>query len=95
VGARPGRDAAGADGSLNDHQVALIYSLVLLVKTGSAADRPGEPRYSDVRDRGLESIAEELEEVRARGWRTCGAEARGRAAPRRRLIAYTVHTARS
>ncbi len=40
--------------SLNDHQVALIYSLVLMAlvgKTGSTADRPGEPQYSDVRDR--------------------------------------------
>lgn len=55
--------------ALNDHQVALIYSLVLLAlvqKTGSAADRPGEPRYRDVRDRWLEATAGDLEEVRAR-----------------------------
>jgi hypothetical protein len=53
--------------ALNDSQVALIYSLVLLAqvqKTGSAADRPGEPRYRDVRDRWLACTAEELEEVR-------------------------------
>jgi hypothetical protein len=52
--------------ALNDHQVALIYSLVLLAlvqKTGSTADRPGEPRYRDVRDRWLACTAEELEEV--------------------------------
>ncbi len=55
--------------ALNDNQVALIYSLVLLAlvqKTGSTADRPGEPPYSDVRDRWLACTAEELEEVRAR-----------------------------
>ncbi len=55
--------------SLNDHQVALIYSLVLLAlvqKTGSTADRPGEPPYRDVRDRWLACTAEELEEVRGR-----------------------------
>jgi hypothetical protein len=55
--------------ALNDHQVALIYSLVLLAlvqKTGSTADRPGEPRYCEVRDRWLTCTAEELEEVRAR-----------------------------
>jgi hypothetical protein len=55
--------------ALSHHHVELIYSLVLLAlvqKTGSAADRPGEPRYSDVRDRWLEATAEELEEVRAR-----------------------------
>ena len=55
--------------ALNDHQVALIYSLVLLAlvqKTESTADRPGEPRYSDVRDRWMTCMAEELEEVRAR-----------------------------
>jgi hypothetical protein len=52
--------------ALNDHQVALVYSLVLLAlvqKSGSAADRPAEPRYSDVRDRWLAGTAEELEEV--------------------------------
>ena len=56
-------------GALSDHQVALIYSLVLLAlveKTGSTADRPGGPPYRDVRDRWLEASAEELEEVRAR-----------------------------
>jgi hypothetical protein len=55
--------------ALNDHQVALIYSMVLLAlvqKTGSIADRHGQPRYSDVRDRWLACTAEELEEVRAR-----------------------------
>ena len=55
--------------ALNDYQVALIYSLVLLAvvqKTGSTARRPGEPRYRDVRDRWLACTAEELEEVRAR-----------------------------
>jgi hypothetical protein len=55
--------------ALNDNQVALIYSLVLLAlvqQTGSTADRPGEPRYRDVRDRWLACTAEELEEVRAR-----------------------------
>ena len=55
--------------ALNDSQVALIYSLVLLAlvqKTGSTADRPGEPRYRDVRDRWLEATVAELEEVRAR-----------------------------
>jgi hypothetical protein len=55
--------------SLNDSQVALIYSLVLLAlvqKTGSTADRPGEPRYRDVRRRWLEATADDLEEVRAR-----------------------------
>jgi hypothetical protein len=55
--------------ALNDHQVALIYSLVLLAlvhKTGSRANRPGEPRYRDVRDRWLACTAEELEEIRAR-----------------------------
>ena len=55
--------------ALNDHQVGLIYSLVLLAlvqKTESTVDRPGEPRYSDVRDRWLACSAEELEEVRAR-----------------------------
>ncbi len=55
--------------SLNDHQVALIYSLVLLAlvqKTGSTADRLGEPRYSDVRDRWLQATADDVEEVRAR-----------------------------
>jgi hypothetical protein len=61
--------------ALNDKQVALIYSLVLLAlvqKTGSTADRPGEPRYRDVRDRWLACTAEELEES-GRGWRRCGA----------------------
>jgi hypothetical protein len=55
--------------ALNDHQVALIHSLVLLAlvqKTESTADRPGEPRFGDVRDRWLACTAEELEEVRAR-----------------------------
>jgi hypothetical protein len=55
--------------ALNDSQVALIYSLVLLAlvqKTGSTADWPGEPRYGDVQDRWLACTAEELEEVRAR-----------------------------
>jgi hypothetical protein len=55
--------------TLNDHQVALIYSLVplaLVEKTGSTGDRPGQPRYRDVRDCWLESTADELEEVRAR-----------------------------
>jgi hypothetical protein len=55
--------------ALDDHQVALIYSLVLLAlvqKTGSTADRPGEPRYRDVRDRWLEATADDLEQVRAR-----------------------------
>ena len=55
--------------ALNDHQVELIYSLVLLAlvqKTESTVDRPGEPRYSDVQDRWLACTAEELEEVRAR-----------------------------
>jgi hypothetical protein len=54
--------------SLNDHQVAVIYSLVLLAlvqKTGSTTDRPSEPRYRDVRDRWLACTAEELEEARA------------------------------
>jgi hypothetical protein len=39
--------------ALDDKQVALIYSLMLLAlvqKTGSTADRPGEPRYRDVRE---------------------------------------------
>jgi hypothetical protein len=61
--------------ALSDHQVALVYSLVLLAlveKTGSAADRPGEPRYSDVRDRWLEATAGELGEVRARLAEVCG-----------------------
>jgi hypothetical protein len=55
--------------ALNDSQVALIYSLVLLAvvqKTGSTADQSGEPRYRDVRDRWLVCTAGELEEVRAR-----------------------------
>lgn len=55
--------------ALNDSQVGLIYSLVVLalvLKTESTVDRPGEPRYIDVRDRWLECIAAELEEVRAR-----------------------------
>ena len=55
--------------ALNDHQVGLIYSLVLLApvqKTESTVERPCEPRYSDVRDRWLGATAEELEEVRAR-----------------------------
>ncbi len=55
--------------SLNDHQVALIYSLVLMAligKTGSTVDRPGEPRYRDVRDCWLHATAEDLEEVRGR-----------------------------
>ena len=55
--------------ALSDHQVALIYSLVLLPlvqKTESTVDRPGEPRYGDVRDRWLACTVEELEEVRAR-----------------------------
>ena len=55
--------------ALNDHQVASIYSLVLLAlvqKTGSTADRPGEPRYRDVRDRWLQATAGDLEDVRAR-----------------------------
>ncbi len=55
--------------ALNDKQVALIYSLVLLAlvqKTGSTADRPGEPRYRDMRDRWLQATAGDLEEVRAR-----------------------------
>jgi hypothetical protein len=55
--------------ALDDKQVALIYSLMLLAlvqKTGSTADRPGEPRYRDVRDRWLEATAGDLEEVRAR-----------------------------
>jgi hypothetical protein len=55
--------------ALNDHQVALTYSLVLLAlvqKTGSTVDRPGEPRYIDVLDRWLQATADELEEVRAR-----------------------------
>jgi hypothetical protein len=55
--------------ALNDSQVALIYSLVLMAlvqKTGSSTDRRGEPRYRDVRDRWLACTAEELEEVRAR-----------------------------
>jgi hypothetical protein len=55
--------------ALNDHQVALIYSLVLLAqvqKTGSRADRPGEPRYIDVLGHWLQATAGELEEVRAR-----------------------------
>lgn len=54
---------------LNDSQVALIYSLVLLAlvqKTASTSDRPGEPRYRDVRDRWLQATAGDLEEVRAR-----------------------------
>jgi hypothetical protein len=54
--------------ALNDSQVALIYSLVLLAlvqKAGSTADRPGEPRYRDVRDSWLACTAEELKEVRA------------------------------
>jgi hypothetical protein len=55
--------------ALNDSQVALIYALVLLAlvqKTGSTTDRPGEPRYRDVRDCWLEATAGDLEEVRAR-----------------------------
>jgi hypothetical protein len=55
--------------ALNDSQVALIYSLVLLAlvqKTGGTADRPGEPRWRDVRDRWLVCTADRLEEVRAR-----------------------------
>ena len=55
--------------ALNDHQVALVYSLVLLAlvqKTESTVDRPGEPRYRDVRDRWLEATAGQLDEVRAR-----------------------------
>jgi hypothetical protein len=55
--------------ALNEHHVALIYSLVLLAlveKTGSTADRPGEPAYRDVRDCWLEATVGELEEVRAR-----------------------------
>jgi hypothetical protein len=55
--------------ALSDHQVKLVYSLVLLApveKTESTADWPREPRYSDVRDRWLEATAGELEEVRAR-----------------------------
>jgi hypothetical protein len=55
--------------ALSDHQVGLIYSLVLLAlvqKTESAVDRPGEPRYCDARDRWLACGEEELEEVRAR-----------------------------
>ena len=55
--------------ALNDNQVALIYSLVLLAlvqKTGSTTDRPGEPRYRYVRDCWLEATAGDPEEVRAR-----------------------------
>jgi hypothetical protein len=51
--------------ALNDHQVAVIYSLVLLAlvqKTGSTVDRPGEPQYIDVLDRWLQASADELEE---------------------------------
>jgi hypothetical protein len=40
--------------------------LALVQKTESTVDRPGEPRYRDVRDRWLACTAEELEEVRAR-----------------------------
>jgi hypothetical protein len=61
--------------ALNDHQVALIYSLVLLAlvqKTGSTADRHGQPRYSDVRHRWLVATAEELRRF-GPGWRRCGA----------------------
>jgi hypothetical protein len=46
--------------ALDDHQVALIYSLVqlaLVEKTRSTTDRPGEPRYRDVRDRWLACTA--------------------------------------
>ena len=52
--------------ALNDHQVALVYSLVLLAlvqKTDSTVDRPGEPRFSDVRDRWFGATAGELAEV--------------------------------
>jgi hypothetical protein len=55
--------------ALNDHQVELIYSLVLqalVQETEGTADRPGELRYSDVRDRWLEATVGELAEVRAR-----------------------------
>jgi hypothetical protein len=55
--------------ALNDHQVELIYSLVLLAlvqKTGSTTDGPSEPRYRDVSDRWLACTVEELEEVRER-----------------------------
>jgi hypothetical protein len=47
--------------ALNDSQVALIYSLAPVQKTGSTVDRPGQPRYGDVRDRWLACTAEELE----------------------------------
>jgi hypothetical protein len=73
--------------ALNDKQVALIYSLVLLAlvqKTGSTADRPGEPRYRDVRDRWLACTAEELEEVRARLAEVWGSRLGPRSAARTR-----------
>ncbi len=70
MGPWPGLNAANPDGGAQpDKQVALIYSLVLLAlvqKTGSTADRPGEPRYRDMRDRWLEATADDLEEIRAR-----------------------------
>jgi hypothetical protein len=65
----PGRMRPVPNVALNDHRVALIYSLVLLAlvqKTESTLDRPGEPRYRDVRDRWLQATTDELEEVRAR-----------------------------
>lgn len=40
--------------------------LALVQKTESTVDRPGEPRYGDVRDRWLACTGEGLEEVRAR-----------------------------
>ncbi len=55
--------------ALNDYQVALTYSLVLLAlvrKTGSTADRPGEPRFRDVQHRWAKATAEDLVELLAR-----------------------------
>ncbi len=55
--------------ALNDYQVALTYSLVLLAlvrKTGSTTDRPGEPRFRDVQDRWVKATAEDLVELLAR-----------------------------
>jgi hypothetical protein len=67
----------------NDHQVALVYSPVLLAlvqKTESTADRPGVRASRGTATRGprwLEATAGELEEVRARLGGGVGFEAGG------------------
>lgn len=55
--------------ALNKDQAASIYSLVLLAlvrKTGSALDRPDEPRFRDMQDRWLTASGRGLGEGPAR-----------------------------